>query len=1042
MKLAALFALSFSWLPAQGRGDFLNFETPVVKPLAVARVQGHDYLLVCNTPDSSVEIYDTIGLRLVSRVRVGQEPVSVVYNAALSRFYTANMIGDSVSVVRLSAASATAPLSVQLERTEWVGDEPMMIAFHPNNLTLFVTHQSKGAFSWRWSHDLRPVVPGVTERIDLTDGLLAPSKGLKEPRAIAVRGSTLFVLGFRGGHSFFHDFDLWGLDLTTLRWSWLGGLGTMKANMAFASSGDLFVVGADAQNQVSGRPQLAAIPTGFVRSLLHRVTGAGTGSARIQSRDLNADSSGKPVARSAALAHPMDVVLLEEGGKVQKVFVAAFHSDRVGIIDPRDPDPARWAVRVLDIPSIGRAGMAGPRGLALKSAIPSLANDPGTRLYVLNHIDHSLAVLDPVKERLLKVQALAHDPTPAYIRGGRRFLYSAKLSGSGFVSCASCHIDGRSDGLAWDMSEPPTARPTPLPAELVDGVTDSAILGLKDFPLRKGPMLTQSLQGLVNWEVEGPGQALFSNAPYHWRGDTDFKSFNGAFVLLHGMANQAAPGKPPRGISDAEMAQFEHFVNSISYPPNSEEPLTRVYSGSLGSPDQEDGSGARRGLKLFHTRRLANPMNKQADPTFAGRSCVQCHFLPEGSNNKITRFGLSTKQPIETPSLRGLQQKEARLEKGAQSLSRIVTSEFGLEHQGTVRSINDFVVAVFGHLFLPSERAKLDAITGYMREFDSGVAPMVGFPLTVDLTNATRASTSRALGLFESQAAQSNVGIAVHACFGGKESGFWFLPDARGGLYLEESGTARLDRKSLLARIRWKQDVLVFQCTPLGSDRRIASLGGSARKLTGPAPSGIKLMPMAPNSANAEIPSLTKNWVPGTGPLAFLWSGVYSGTSKKVPEPRSLRSLRILQHGLIQDGKQFGLTRLRHEAPRRFRVAAKNVRAGARLILLVPMDPTTPPPYTTPRPVLPLVIPIYPGNKTSPSGLPVWESAIEVDPTLLYVLMLGGPVAPGVAKAMSNQLAEPPPKGSFKPVLWNKHWVWILNEDGSFASGGWQPLGI
>ncbi len=1041
--LAACFVTSglcVSRLRAQGATDYLNLESPRVRAIAVARVATRDFVLACNTPDNAVEIFDAKDMSRVARIGVGQEPVSVVWSPRLSRFYTANMVGDSVSVVRLGAASVSAPLDAVLERTVFVGDEPMCVAFGPGDQTLFVTHNSKSAISWHDPFSLQVIAPGFGDRIDLLDDYMRPRMAIKEPRAAMRVGSRLFVLGFRGGHSFFHDLDLWSVDFATGQIATLGGLGTIKHGFAADPNGDLWVVAADAQNQLRGVRNVAKAPTGFVTSLLHRVIGAGTKNAKIVTRDLNADASGKPVARARSLAHPTDIVVFRDQGKT-KLFLAAFHSDRIGIVEPRAKDPAKWVVRVVNVPlAPGSTNtMAGPRSLALKPANPQVPGDPGARVFVLNRLDNSVAVFDPVREKIVTVVPLAHDPTPLYIRRGRRLLYSAKLSGNGFVGCASCHLDGHTDGLAWDLSEPASGGDrTALPRELLDGVTDSRVLGAKEFPMVKGRMVTQPLQGLLNWEVDGPSQFLFSNAPRHWRGDTDVQSFNAAYVKLQGMKNLGRPNEPRRGVSVAELDELERFLGSISYPPNPEQPFDRRYSGSFGDPDKADGSGGLRGLKLFHTVRIADGAGKP-DPILGGRSCAQCHFLPEGSNNRITRFGLSSPQPMETAQLRGLLEKEATLEHDARGVSAIRTNEFGTEHQGTLSSINDFNEFVFGHDFGGVKRAWLEDITRFVREFDTGVAPIVGFPLSVDRTAAGRAGTQRALDVLEQQVREANAGLAVRARLVGKVSGYWFDPIL--GRYRAAGATGSIDRTGLLARLHGADDLLVFEATPLGNERRIASPTGATRPLRGSAPSRITLEAMRPNTAYRDVPTLTKNWKPG--PLAkldaFAWTGVYSGTSRPVPEPTSLRALRLLQYGRIQDAgaKQV----LRHEAPRRFRVAGLGIRHGAKLILYVPNDPKTPPPYTAnTSKMIPVIVPLYATGERTKDGRPIWESAAEADATLAYTLTLGGPAAPGVAAALSGKLAEPPAKGTFQPARWNRHWVWVRNADGTYGTGGWQAL--
>src|SRR5262249_34749996 len=92
---------------------------------------------------------------------------------------------------------------------------------------------------------------------------------------------------------------------------------------------------------------------------------------------------------------------------------------------------------------------------------------------------------------------------------GRRFLYDAKFSSShGDSACASCHVFGDFDSLAWDLGNPDNkvvADPGPFVSQLLDLITGKPIDPI--FHPMKGPMVTQSLRGLVNV------------GPMHWRGD-------------------------------------------------------------------------------------------------------------------------------------------------------------------------------------------------------------------------------------------------------------------------------------------------------------------------------------------------------------------------------------------------------------------------------------------------------------------------------------------------------------------------------------------
>src|SRR2546430_15826133 len=88
---------------------------------------------------------------------------------------------------------------------------------------------------------------------------------------------------------------------------------------------------------------------------------------------------------------------------------------------------------------------------------------------------------------------------------------SAFTSSRGDSACASCHIFGDFDGLAWDLGDPDNSEIanngifTVTPAQAGSPVS-------VNFRPMKGPMTTQSLRGLDN------------HGAMHWRGDRLGKS--------------------------------------------------------------------------------------------------------------------------------------------------------------------------------------------------------------------------------------------------------------------------------------------------------------------------------------------------------------------------------------------------------------------------------------------------------------------------------------------------------------------------------------
>jgi hypothetical protein len=1171
----ALIAASSASAAPQGRGDYLNFESPQVKPIASATVEGRRYLFVCNTPDNSVDVFSLARMELASeqvttspallpadpdaddrdrgyaaRIPVGLEPVSltVATIGGVTRLYTANWLGDSVTYVKLTSPAGISDeelaFTYEIERVVHVGDEPMCVAVMNSGTQqhLFVTKRTAssysqldpvtGAFRSAWDIETGALrTGGGADVIMTTNGQFAnipavapPNEGaftvpiseptgamaIKEPHTVAVVGTTAWILGQQGGGSKLDhsdqstvlpafNLDLWKVTLQSsgaptmsivppmsggLAAPATAGTGTTNFNLA-ANANWVWVVSTDAMNGDVGNPALLARNTGFVRTLLCKIDAS---SGAVYRRDLNTNTtsnpgSGTPVLKSESLAHCTDVAIF----RGQKVCVAGFNSDRFAIVDTSatafgQPMPQAWTIERTNIIASNdddgsqSGNVAGPRAIAvaLDPSFPTgNVTKPGDRIYVFNRLDHSISVIDPnlsPASRQVFGFAMPHDPEPDYVRRGQQFLYSAALtSGSGFVSCASCHVDARSDQLQWRLGpsedldllatiHPPLNIPV-QPHEIgntvccedddlntLDGDGDgfpSATVDDRQFPLgngtsgcstcggasqhgsnnAKGPMITQSLQGLLNFDVES-GTSLVTNAPYHWRGDkAAFENFNEAFVNLQG-APDLVDGNPAthpnEGLTTQEMADYTTFINSIHYPPNHLQPRTRVYEGTLWDTDpthvgrdlldpndvaQGVGTGTLLGMKLFHIL----PFTSAQLSGFQNRGCVSCHSGSASSNNRLSFVrrlapaneeitnqndtfypGMLKFQPIESAALRGLTQKEGRLEIDA-ALSQLLdlrTGDLGLGHDGLEGlSRNAFLNPVAGALGGVGS-SLITPINDFVRRFDHGVAPMVGRTLWLAANETPGRPQFSQIKLdliedMEDQVKEANAGLAVYARVSGVERRFWYdlttAPNEATPPEYQESPTtgSSLTRDELFALLAADStDILIFFATPLGSDLRVASAFGIGETLAGSStvPSAFVMFETRPNTAFREIPTLTANMT-GT-----------SNSNSGFPVPpllgpapgefRSLDAAEVLQKSIV-DGTPSQAT---HDAPRRLRVSAKDLVPGARIRLKVPFGSIS---------TMDLEMPVYPTNKFI-SNARVWETAVELNPLNVYVLRLGG----------------------------------------------------
>ncbi|HTI49752.1 MAG TPA: cytochrome c peroxidase, partial [Planctomycetaceae bacterium] len=89
---------------------------------------------------------------------------------------------------------------------------------------------------------------------------------------------------------------------------------------------------------------------------------------------------------------------------------------------------------------------ANPRGIAVSK--------DGKFVAVANRLDDSIVLIDATTnniERTIPVNNADFGPRNALVRQGEKLFHSGALSFSGQFSCASCHPDGQTDGLNWDL---------------------------------------------------------------------------------------------------------------------------------------------------------------------------------------------------------------------------------------------------------------------------------------------------------------------------------------------------------------------------------------------------------------------------------------------------------------------------------------------------------------------------------------------------------------------------------------------------------------
>ncbi len=820
--------------------SFVAFESGQVRPLALSA--DGQRLFAVNTPDNRLEIFSTASaLAPLASVPVGLEPVAVALDPA-GRAWVVNHLSDSVSVVDVDA-----PLP-QVVQTLWVGDEPRDIVFAGvDRERAFITTAHRGqnspvdpAFNtpgvgradvWVFDSTALDDSPGGTAEQIITlfgdrprplavsaDGLrvfagiflsgnrttsIAPGNFTKGAPTTSADGvpqpDTGLILRFNGNSWFdadgnvrssfvpfsLPDYDVFEIDAVTLaERRRVSGVGTILFNMVVSPVDDtLYVSNLDSNNHVrfAGVASRAdSTVRGHVSDQQISIVGPGQD---VRKRNVNKhidfdEPTGSQAERDRSLSTLLGMAISADG---QTLYVSAFGSDRIGVFDTAALADDSF------VPDAGRhieVSGGGPSGIVLAPG--------GNRAWVLTRFDNGISTID-----LAAGRETAHltmfNPEPPAITEGRRFLYDARLtSGNGNDSCASCHVFGDTDGLAWDLGEP-DGRVQPIPNTFIP--ISPARAPLQFHPM-KVPMTTQSMRGL-----RGHG-------PMHWRGDRTgtvrvggetleeaaFKEFNEAFDAFLGLGGE---------LSDADMQAFTDFALRITYPPN---PVRQLDNSLTGI--EVDGE------RLYN----AGVVRVQ---TGLREVCQQCHPLSPAEGLFGTR-GLSAdnSQPGERnfkiPHFRDQYQKVGMFGWGFGSgpATGPQVRGFSFNHNGATSS--NFIIADLG---MP--RDDLLALRAFLYAFPTESPAVTGQQVT--LTDGNRAAAAARIDLLVDRGRVATpvpeCDLVVKGVVDGEARG-WVM-DRNGWFRSDRAAEPLLGRAELEALVDGTDRYLTFTCTPWGSGERI-----------------------------------------------------------------------------------------------------------------------------------------------------------------------------------------------------------------------------
>jgi DNA-binding beta-propeller fold protein YncE len=587
------------------------------------------------------------------------------------------------------------------------------------------------------------------------------------------------------------------------------GVGTVLYNMAVNPvNGDVYVANTEARNEIrfEGSGKFGTT----VRGNFHQSKITVLHDGKVAPRHLNKhiDYAVSPVpagVKAKSLALPMGMAVSPDGATL---YVAAMGSGKVGILptakladDSFVPDAAAR----IELPD------SGPTGLIL--------DGDGARLYVLTRFDNSVVAVDTSTRNIVSRMAMPN-PEPAESIAGRSLLYDAlRTSSNGEATCASCHVSGNFDGLAWDLGNPDgDVRPNPNPFRTIPGEAAPDV-----HPL-KGPMLTQSLRGMANagpMHFRGDRTGVYAEPPTDAMDEAGaLRSFQPAFDGLLGRG--AGP------LSTAEIDSLGAMLLNISYPPNPIRPL-----------DNQPKGGAARGKVLFGSNVQFGEIPRHA-------ACLGCHVIDPASGfygtDGVTTQGVL--EPFKTPHMRNLYERvgmfgmtEAPLGPGVLLFQGTDTSHrgdqirgFGFDHAGAVDSLRRFthyVLFSFPDAADAEERVQQrQDVADYMLEFETEFAPIMGQQVTLRGDSLPEEHARVALMMARADvvypnahdAAARECELVVKGQVEGQSRGWLRLAD--GTYRSDRAADEPLSREALLALAAVAGQELTFTCVPPGSGVR------------------------------------------------------------------------------------------------------------------------------------------------------------------------------------------------------------------------------
>jgi len=624
----------------------------VANPVALAEWQG-DRILVVGGGSHSLALHDRNGGEVLATLQLPSEPADIVVDEDNKFAFVSCQGANEVVKIDLSSMTIKEHIEIPAERPRFLSidlgdpnsadDNVVFVApFTSGNNSIVVGEPASG---------LRPDQPfdQQTARVADLDSSSQPLPDEDLFEISTVASPTTPLPAFRRA-------------------------GTLLAAHGRHPNGSYWMCNVESRNKISALNNEPLLNGQFALNRISIGTPNSGASPLPQPTAFDIDNitpTSTPTYNAAtSLAFPFGIAFHSTG----IVVVSASMSDRIGVFDPSG---AR--IQPYDIQ------------LAPGSIPRHLQFDPVIEYLLVVHCwgKNVLQVFAPGSSTPVATLDLGVDPAPKPVQQGREIWYDADRSLHGRTSCNTCHPGGKTDFLAWSISDPPHDH--------------------------KDAMVTQSLLSIED------------TFPYHWRGERDLLAFNGAFTgLLGGTQKLTTTG------TDPEFPKLQAFIFSLQAHANPFEVVTREVSSAVGIPP--GGS--------LSTNAVNGQTHYINTLSFASRSCNDCHALPTTTNSDFNLTDVSfvpSQTTVEVAHLREMRHRDrngvAVAVPGIPGTRIVSSTGVGLTHEGTI--INLFSAM---NNFALTQQQK-DDVAAYVRQLDNGLSPAAHAVVTLSV-GATGGSSS------------------------------------------------------------------------------------------------------------------------------------------------------------------------------------------------------------------------------------------------------------------------------------------------------------